>query len=100
MKSLARAAPAAKMAPARAAPPGLVDQLPGRVARRVLEGRAAGLLADRLGGLAPCGDLGHAGGDGGGIVGTALEYRLDPDDVAWRIAMPIGVAEVLEVEGP
>src|SRR5580700_6465050 len=46
-----------------AAPAGCVDQPPGAVALRVLERRAARLLANGLGGLPPSGDLVHAGPD-------------------------------------
>ena len=42
---------------------GAVDQLPGLGARRVLEGRAAGLFPDRLRGLARAGDALHLGQD-------------------------------------
>ena len=56
-----------------AAPAGGVDQAPGGVAGGVLEGRAAGLLADRLGGFAAGGDLGHARLDGGGLIGGSLK---------------------------
>ena len=56
------------------------------MARRVLEGRAAGLLADRLGSLAAGGDLGDAGSHGVGFVGRSAIGRLDPDDVAQRVA--------------
>ena len=55
---------------------GGVDQLPGLVAGRVLEGRAAGAALDRLRRLARFGDLVHLGGDGGRIAGRALEQRL------------------------
>ena len=41
-----------RAADAQAPAAGGVDQLPGAVARRILEGRAAGLFADRLRGLA------------------------------------------------
>ena len=48
---------------------GLVDQLPGLAAGRILEGRAAGLLADRLRGLARRGDAVHLGLDRRGSPG-------------------------------
>src|SRR5271169_2759360 len=44
------------VAEAQAAAARLVDQLPGLQSRRVLERRAAGLLADRLRGFAGAGD--------------------------------------------
>ena len=59
----------------KAAHAGLVDQLPGFVARRILEGRAAGAALDRLGGLAALGDLVHGGGNIGGIARPALQQR-------------------------
>uniref|UniRef100_A0A0N4ZGW4 LigA n=1 Tax=Parastrongyloides trichosuri TaxID=131310 RepID=A0A0N4ZGW4_PARTI len=77
-----------------AAPARVVDQLPRRMAVRVLEGRAAGLFADRLGLLAPLGDLLDAGGDGLGRVGRAAIGRLDPDDVGRSVGVAVGIAEV------
>uniref|UniRef100_A0A0N4Z3P8 LigA n=1 Tax=Parastrongyloides trichosuri TaxID=131310 RepID=A0A0N4Z3P8_PARTI len=64
------------------------------MAVRVLEGRAAGLFADRLGLLATLGDLADAGGDGLGRVGRAAIGRLDPDDVGGGVGVPVSVAEV------
>ena len=60
----------------QAAAAGRVDQLPGLVARRVLEGRAAGAALHRLRRLARFGDLVHLGGDRGRIAGRALKQRL------------------------
>src|SRR5712672_572105 len=60
----------------KAAAAGGVDQLPGFVARRILEGRAAGAALDRLRGLARPGDLVHLGGDLLAIAGPALKQRL------------------------
>src|SRR5262249_19779505 len=47
---------------------GRVDQLPGLVAGRILEGRAAGSALDRLGGFSRHRDLVHLGGDGGRVA--------------------------------
>src|SRR5260370_38193981 len=44
---------------AQATATGRIDQLPGTVARRILEGRAAGLFANRLCGLAMAPHLLH-----------------------------------------
>ena len=55
----------------QAAAAGGVDQLPGLAARRVLEGRAAGALADRLRGLARRGDPLHLGLDRVAVAGAA-----------------------------
>src|SRR5260370_41908545 len=52
-----------RAADAKTAAAGGVDQLPGAVAGRVLEGRAAGLFADRLRRLAMGLHLGHARAD-------------------------------------
>ncbi|MNS91669.1 hypothetical protein D3C72_1257710 [compost metagenome] len=60
----------------------------------VLEGRAAGLFADRLGRLAAAGDLVDAGGDGLRRVGRAAIGRLHPDDARRGVGMAVGVAEV------
>ena len=62
--------------------------------RRILEGRAPGLLADRLGQFAARGDFGDLGRDGFGIVGRPAIGRLDPDDVGRGLGVAIGVAEI------
>src|SRR5262245_15189922 len=77
-----------------AAAAGGVDDLPGLVAGRVLEGRAAGAALDRLGGLARLGDLVHLGGDLLRIAGLALEQRGGEDHVVGRAAMAIAVMHV------
>ena len=86
-----------------AAHPGAVDQLPGLVARRVLEGRAAGAALDRLGGLAAFRDLVHCRGNLGGIARTALEQRLREHEVLGRAAVAIRIFHVRvgkHVNGP
>ncbi len=83
-----------RVADLEAAAAGGVDQLPGLVAGRVLEGRAAGAALDRLRRLARLGDLVHLGGDRGRIARRALEQRLGEDDVLGRAAMAIGVVHV------
>ena len=62
-----------RVADHEAAAAGGVDQLPGLLAGRVLEGRAAGAALDRLRRLARLGDLVHLGADGGAVAGLALE---------------------------
>ena len=57
----------------QAAATGRVDQLPGLVPRRILEGRAAGAAAQRLARLALGGDPVHLGADRGGIARHARE---------------------------
>ena len=81
-------------ADAQAAAAGLVDQLPGAVAGRVLERRAAGALADRLVLLAIVGDLVHLLEDRGRIAGRALVERLREDPVGRHVAVAIGEAHV------
>jgi hypothetical protein len=83
-----------RIADDEAAAAGGVDQLPGLVAGRVLEGRAAGAALDRLRRLARLGDLVHLGGDGGRIAGPALEQRLGEDEIVRRAAMAVGVVHV------
>ena len=65
-----------------AAAAGCVDELPGLVAGRIGEGRAAGLGADRLARFARCLDLGHAARDrelvAGGAFETARRRRSNP----------------------
>src|SRR4029077_11909487 len=57
-----------------------VDQLPGAVAGRVLEGRAAGLFADRLRRLAMGLHLGHARADRFRRCDAPLKSRRGKDD--------------------
>ena len=65
-----------RVADREAAAAGRVDELPRLAAGRVLEGRAAGPLADRLRGLARFRDAVHLGEDLGLIAGAALEQGL------------------------
>src|SRR5579862_7978699 len=68
---------------------GLIDQLPGTHAGRVLEGRAAGAVA-RLARLALRLDLGHLCGDCLVLAGAALKQRLGENDVVGHPAVTIG----------
>src|SRR5665213_1876459 len=61
-----------RLSDAQAAATGIVHQLPGAMAWRVLEGRAAGAVA-RLARFAFRLDLGHFGGDLFDAAGAALE---------------------------
>src|SRR5205809_402889 len=75
-----------------------VDQLPGLLPRRILEGRAAGAALDRLRCLARLRDLIHLRGDCGRIAWPPAEVLLREDDLLRHAAMPIdevhiGVAE-------
>jgi hypothetical protein len=82
------------VAEAQAAAARLVDQLPGLHFRRVLERRAAGLLADRLRGFAGAGDALHLGFDRGRLARAALKHRGGEDDVLGRRTVTIGKAHV------
>src|SRR5690606_40368492 len=94
---LAELGPAAGGPEQPAAPAGLVDQLPRGMALGVLEGRAAGLFADRLGLLAPAGDLVDAGLHRRRIARRPAERGLDPDDVRRGLRVAVGVAEVRQL---
>ena len=83
-----------RVADHEAAAAGGIDQLPGLVPRRVLEGRAAGAALHRLRGLALAGDLVHLGGDRRGVAGRALKQRRGEDHVLGHAAMPIGEMHV------
>ena len=83
-----------RRADGEAAQAGLVDELPGFVAGRILEGRAAGAALDRLRRLAPLGDLVHGARDLGRIAGLALKQRLGEDQILRRAAMAVGVVHV------
>src|SRR5215470_12134083 len=58
-----------------------IDELPGLLAGRILEGRAAGPALDRLCLLAIGGDAVHLGEDLRGISRLALEQRLGEDEI-------------------
>ena len=70
-----------RVADDEAAAAGGIDQLPGLVPGRVLEGRAAGAALHRLRRSRACGDLVHLGRDRRGIAGRALKQRLGEDDI-------------------
>src|SRR6185312_17007136 len=67
---------------------GLVDHLPGIVAGRVLEGRAAGAVA-RLRGLALVLDRGHLDGDRVRVAGFALKDGGGEDHVLRHRTVPV-----------
>src|SRR4029079_13273719 len=75
---------------------GGVDQRPGLVARRILEGRTPGTAAERLRFLAGAGDCVHLGADRLGLSRNAAERRLDHDRPFGHLAVAIGVAELVE----
>src|SRR5579883_873413 len=77
-----------------AAAAGGVDELPGLVAGRVLEGRAAGPALDRLRRLARRGDLVHLGRDRDSIAGAAAKEGLGEDHVLGRAAVAVAVVHV------
>src|SRR5215467_7852505 len=83
-------------ADAQTAAAGLIDELPGAGARRVLERGAAGALADRLIGLAIFGHRLHLPQDGGRLGGTALEQRLGKYPVTRHAAVPVGELHGIE----
>src|SRR6185437_11812560 len=77
-------------APKTQAPtPCLVDQFPCLQPWRILERRAAGLLADRLRGFARASDPLHLGFDRLGLAGAALKYGAGEHDVIRRQAMAV-----------
>src|SRR5262249_27258867 len=73
---------------------GGIDELPRLMPGRVREGRAAGSRLDRLGRLAPLGDLFHRARDAGRIAGLALEERLGEDHIIIGAAMPVSKAHI------
>src|SRR6187401_742661 len=73
---------------------GSIDELPGLLPWRVLEGRAAGAALDRLGRLARLGDLVHFGGDGCTIARRALKCGLGEDEILRSAAMPVAVVHI------
>src|SRR5690606_12307122 len=70
-----------RAADAQATTPGCIDQLPGAVVGRVLEGRAAGALLDRLMLLAIGRDLIHGARDVLGLARRPLESRAREDPI-------------------
>src|SRR5262245_726646 len=73
---------------------GGINELPGFVPRRVLEGRAAGAALDRLRLLAIGGDAVHLSENLRGLACLALEQSFGEDKVLGRAAMAILVVEV------
>ena len=72
-----------------------VDQRPGLVARRVLEGRAAGAAAQRLRFLARAAMRVHLRADRVGIAGRARETRASTTTApVGHLAVAVGVAEL------
>ncbi len=75
---------------------GRIDEFPGAVAGRVLEGRAAGALLDGLVGFAILRNLVHLARDLGGVAGLALIERLGEHHVRRHAAMAVGEVHVRE----
>src|SRR4051794_18635122 len=73
---------------------GRIDQCPGLVARRVLEGGTARSAAQRLRFLASAGDRLHLGTDRFRLARFALEGRLDDDRAGRHFAVAVGVSEL------
>src|SRR5205814_8323300 len=72
-----------------------VDQGPGFVPRRVLEGRAAGATPERLRFLAGASDRVHLGADRVWVAGRAAEHSFDDDGAGGHGAVAVGRAELL-----
>ena len=72
---------------------GLVNQLPGLVPSRVLEGRSAGLAAQRLAGFAAGGDAVHLRLDRFRLARLSPEPRGDHDGTFGQFGMAIGVVK-------
>src|SRR5690606_5210540 len=79
---------------AHAAATSSVDELPGALPRRVLEGRAAGSLAGRLVLLPVLSNLFHLLEDFRGLAGSALVCGLGEDPVRGHAAVPVAVAHL------
>ena len=75
-----------------------VDQLPGAVAGRVLEGRSAGAAFDGLVGFPVLGHIAHGRFDLGWIAGGAFVRRLGEDVVQRQAAMAVGEAHAGVIE--
>src|SRR3954471_21352838 len=73
-----------------------IDQYPGLMPRRVLEGRATGAAAQRLRFLAGTGDRVHFPTDRNRVARRPAERRLDHDRAFGNMAVPIGVAELFQ----
>src|SRR6266436_9349641 len=89
-----------RVADPQAAAAGGIDQLPGAFARRILEGRAAGLFANRLSGFAVVLHLVHAGADRLRCGDQPLKARGREDDRGIDAAVAIdelhaGIVEYL-----
>src|ERR1700691_1296507 len=66
-----------------------VDQLPGLLARRIFEGRAAGAASDRLRRFPRFGDFVHFRRDHDGVTGRRAKHRLRENIIVGDSAMPI-----------
>src|SRR3954449_2891849 len=73
-----------------------IDQCPGLMTRRVLEGRATGAAAKRLRFLAGAGNRVHFRADRDRLTWRAAERRRNHDRAFGNIAVAIGVAELFE----
>ena len=73
---------------------GLVDQLPGLLARWIGEGRTAGPAFDRLARLTGLADLVHAGADGGFVARHGLQPGAGEYPILGNGGVAIGEAEI------
>src|SRR5689334_386619 len=78
------------------AAPGGVDQRPGLVTMRILEGRAAGAAAQRLRFLAGSGDGVHLRADRFRVARFSAESGFDDDSARRHLAVAVGVAELFQ----
>ncbi len=77
---------------------GRIDQLPGLVPGRVLEGRSPGLAAQRLAGFAAGGNAVHFGLDVVALAGEPPEPRRDDNRTLGQFAVAIGVMQAFDRE--
>src|SRR6476660_5437524 len=73
-----------------------IDQHPGLVTVRVLEGRASGAASERLRFFAGASDRVHLRRDRSRVARLAAEGRFDDDRAFGDLAVAIGVAELFE----
>src|SRR5439155_938173 len=78
-----------------AAAAGRVDECPGLVARRILEGRTAGAASERLRLLAGPGDRVHLGADRLRVAGRPAKHGFDDDRARRDVAVTIAIAKLL-----